>query len=46
MARIYAEMQRTVASAERVFSLMDATPDRGRSPRFRSPRLCQRRRGI
>ncbi len=27
MARIYAEMQRTVASAERVFSLMDATPD-------------------
>jgi len=27
MARIYAEMQRTVASAERVFSLMDAQPD-------------------
>ncbi len=27
MARIYAEMQRTVASAERVFSLIDAKPD-------------------
>ena len=27
MARIYAEMQRTVASAERVFSLIDADPD-------------------
>ncbi|MBN2004152.1 MAG: ABC transporter ATP-binding protein [Anaerolineae bacterium] len=27
MARIYAEMQRTVASAERIFSLTDAQPD-------------------
>ncbi|MBN1581610.1 MAG: ABC transporter ATP-binding protein [Anaerolineae bacterium] len=27
MARVYAEMQRSVASAERVFSLMDAEPD-------------------
>lgn len=27
MARIYAEMQRAVASAERVFSLIDAVPD-------------------
>ncbi|MBN1285107.1 MAG: ABC transporter ATP-binding protein [Anaerolineae bacterium] len=27
MARIYAEMQRAVASAERVFSLVDAVPD-------------------
>jgi ATP-binding cassette subfamily B protein len=27
MARVYAEMQRSVASAERVFSLMDAQPD-------------------
>jgi ATP-binding cassette subfamily B protein len=27
MARVFAEMQRSVASAERVFSLMDAEPD-------------------
>jgi ATP-binding cassette subfamily B protein len=27
LARVYAEMQRSVASAERVFSLMDAEPD-------------------
>lgn len=27
MARVYAEMQRSVASAERVFSLIDAKPD-------------------
>jgi ATP-binding cassette subfamily B protein len=27
MARVYAEMQRTVASAERIFSLIDAQPD-------------------
>jgi len=27
MARVYAEMQRSVASAERVFALIDATPD-------------------
>ena len=27
MARVFAEMQRSVASAERVFSLMDANPD-------------------
>ncbi|MBL7202095.1 MAG: ABC transporter ATP-binding protein [Anaerolineae bacterium] len=27
LARVYAEMQRSVASAERVFSLMDAQPD-------------------
>ncbi len=27
MARVYAEMQRSVASAERVFSLVDAKPD-------------------
>ncbi len=27
LARVYAEMQRSVASAERVFSLIDATPD-------------------
>ena len=27
LARMYAEMQRSVASAERVFSLMDAEPD-------------------
>ncbi len=27
MARIYAEMQRTIASAERIFSLIDARPD-------------------
>lgn len=27
MARVYAEMQRSVASAERVFSLIDAVPD-------------------
>ena len=27
MARVYAEMQRSVASAERVFSLIDAQPD-------------------
>ena len=27
MARVYAEMQRSIASAERLFSLMDARPD-------------------
>ena len=27
MARVYAEMQRTVASAERIFALIDAEPD-------------------
>ncbi|MDX1994282.1 MAG: ABC transporter ATP-binding protein [bacterium] len=27
MARVYAEMQQSIASAERVFSLMDAVPD-------------------
>ncbi len=27
MARVFAEMQQAVASAERIFSLMDATPD-------------------
>jgi ATP-binding cassette, subfamily B, bacterial len=27
MARVYAEMQRSVASAERIFSLLDAQPD-------------------
>jgi len=27
LARVYAEMQRSIASAERIFSLLDATPD-------------------
>ncbi len=37
MARVYAQMQQSIASAERVFSLMDAVPDIEDKPDARNP---------
>ncbi len=37
MARVYAEMQQSVASAERIFSLLDATPEVINTPEAISP---------
>ncbi|MBC8331170.1 MAG: ABC transporter ATP-binding protein [Anaerolineae bacterium] len=37
MARVYAEMQQSVASAERIFSLLDATPEVVDKPEAISP---------
>ncbi|MEN8171576.1 MAG: ABC transporter ATP-binding protein [Chloroflexota bacterium] len=37
MARVYAEMQRSIASAERIFSLIDAVPDIADQPNAIDP---------
>ncbi|MBL7164491.1 MAG: ABC transporter ATP-binding protein, partial [Anaerolineales bacterium] len=41
MARVYAEMQHAIASAERIFSLIDAVPDVKDSPRAVDPGTIQ-----
>ncbi len=42
MARVYAEMQQAIASAERIFSLLDAEAGDRRPARRRRPRLLAR----
>ena len=37
LARVYAEMQRSIASAERIFSLLDSPPDIVDKPSVKSP---------
>jgi ATP-binding cassette subfamily B protein len=41
MARVYAEMQRSIASAERIFSLVDAVPDIADKPHSIDPGSLQ-----
>jgi len=41
MARVYAEMQRSIASAERIFSLVDAVPDIADQPHAIDPGSLQ-----
>jgi len=41
MARVYAEMQHAIASAERIFSLIDAVPDVKDSPKAVDPGTIQ-----
>jgi ATP-binding cassette, subfamily B, bacterial len=46
LARIFAEMQHAIASAERIFSLLDAVPEVADRPWRLRPRLHQRRHRI